>query len=130
MLPFVFSENGKDIWGLAHWHNQQERCKPCRVKLDYIVRTETHDHDAEYIIKEKLRGRGLQSRTKAWRDKVKGEFPYFGRELTEYQEVPDDVFNKVALKYKTDFELFGYSYERSQNGSVITKCDIQGSSCC
>ena len=67
------------------------------------MRTETHDHDAEYIIKEKLRGRGLQSRTKAWRDKVKGEFPYFGRELTEYQEVPAAVFNKVALKYKTDF---------------------------
>ena len=58
--------------------------------------------------------------------------PYYGRELREYMEIPDDIFDDVSSLYRRDFEMYGYGYDR-ENGNVVTRCvlkDEDGGDCC
>ena len=52
-----------------------------------------------------------------------GQLPHYGRELREFMDLPDDLFDAVCNMYRHDFEMYGYGYKR-QKGSVITRCEV------
>ena len=131
-----FRDGGQDIYSKedgGHWHNLLIRSQPCKVNYDYIVRTETNQLDAPFIVNHKLRGRGLNLKTKSRREQVAGEYSNFGRRISEYSSIPDDLFYKIIDRYKNDFLVYGYNFTRLADGSVLTECNCDengGKTCC
>ena len=135
LFAFFCSNGGQDIFGTdgGHWHNLLERCQPCLINYDYVVRTETMRHDAPYIVNHKMIGRGLQLKTKARRKAVSGERSDFGRIIQEYRQIPEDLFQKIAKRYEHDMYVYGYNYTVLPDGQIVTECSsgqYAGNCCC
>ena len=78
-------------------------------------------------------GRGLDMKTNLWRKQVKGTYPYFGRLLSEYKNIPEQLFKNITEHYKRDFEVYGYGFKWNVDGSVLTECNAaenNGDKCC
>ena len=117
------------------------------IDYDYIVKTETFDEDALYLIQNKLAGRGSAIKANSWRRAgLKGNYlrgpglkanslnglvklPRFGIELPEYKSIPIFMMKKIADMYEKDFDLFGYEH-MTQNGTVYTNCMNAEDGCC
>ena len=128
-------DGGEDLYDKdgGHWHDLMVRCQPCTVDYDFILRTETQYMDAPYIVNHKMKSRGLQMKTKSWREEVNGTFPYFGRKLKEYESIPDDLFHDIVKHYEKDFEVYGYGFHRTGGGAIVTNCtaaENNGERCC
>jgi hypothetical protein len=128
MLQYI-KDGGRD----EHWRMQYfDKCQPCLISYDHIVRTETLDEDSAYIIVKQLAGRGLHTKRRQWR-KQSADRIYFERKLPEYGDIGGKLFAHIVKQYKDDMEWFGYNYWR-HNGSVLTNCNIisgsQNQHCC
>ena len=53
----------------------------------------------------------------------------FGRILKEYQDIPKDLLKNITESFASNFEMYGYSYQR-RNGIVLTKCEVSKGACC
>ena len=97
------------------------RCQPCTVDYDFLVQTETQAMDARHIVNHKMIGRGLDMKTNSWRKQLNGTYPFFGRLLSEYQNIPQQLFKNITEHYKRDFEVYGYGFKQNADGSVLTQ---------
>ena len=106
-----------------------ERCLPCAVKFDDIVRLETFNGDASKVVQH-LEGRGVDTH-------VNKKYSEQENNLISYQKknielVSDEQLEKFMLQYKRDFMMFGYGFHK-ENGLLKTECSIKinsTSSCC
>ena len=109
-----------------HWAGPYHlNCAPCTVKYDYIVKLETQDTDGEYIIKEKLKGRGLGTKVHQKREKSSSMLGA-GRQLGVYNRLPPKQVKFLHNRLQPDLEMFGYSFDES---SAVAKCGYADRCC-
>ena len=111
-----------------HWY-ALDRCLPCTVHFDHIVRLDTFNVDALEVIGH-LEGRGIDTHIN--KKELSPDWDQFGVVLESFANVSDAHLQTLVQKYRRDFQMFGYNFTR-QNGILKTLCSIQinsTSSCC
>ncbi|KAK3879254.1 hypothetical protein Pcinc_016165 [Petrolisthes cinctipes] len=107
-VEFVLSEEEKGNDHNEHWAPYYRFCTPCQFPFDYILHFETLTEDETFLL-EKVPG---------LKDVLTSE--RFHSSHTDYSSVTPQYFAQlprpllVALYtlYRTDFEIFGYSFDR------------------
>ena len=108
-----------------HFQNFQKACFPCIVKFDYIAKFETQDVDAQYIINEKLSGRGASDLLKAHSNRAGASM---FTNLPEYNNITAKELEDMKDALRWDMNMFGYSIEY-HNGSFHGKCGLKDECC-
>jgi hypothetical protein len=122
-----------------HWNPIFGMCLPCHVQYDRILKTETLDHDSQYVILNYLgpyfRGAGTKGNAVGGGFKPASQTKS-GRLIEVYQNTSLADLSYMDQWYKEDLDYFGYSWQVKQkdNGTcqVYSSC-ISGSlhrSCC
>ena len=113
-----------------------KQCHPCLIQYDYFFKLETGDSDQRFLV-EKVFGEtgrnesrdiihynaGDHNSEDRWRN---NNFQYH---IADYDDLSDDVMNRLDVIYRTDLDLFGY--KKTNKSSV--DCSIQradGTTCC
>ena len=125
LMKFI-RDGGQD----GHWEGPYEKlCQPCSIDYDYIVKLETHDQDASYIVNKKLSGRGISTKGNSRRDPAKS----FTETLPEYNTLDPQLFQVTVDHYHRDLEQFGYEFVQ-EKGTVKASCGQKshrlGNRCC
>lgn len=116
--------------GDQHWGTYQRTCSPCSVDWDAILRTETNDEDAHFILERLPRyGKGvpfIHSHAKNYDYLFQAD-----KDLSEYfSRVSPEAMEYIWKQYGTDMRLFGYEWDQE---NFIAKCRIpteRGDDCC
>ena len=117
----------------GHWHTLMSRCKPCVINYDHVVRVETFQEDAAYIVKHKMRGRYLHFKDNVYRNPT-AVASNFKMIIDEYKQIPEELLHKlVTTRYRQDLYVYGYNFTRMEGGKVLTECTSgynNGQECC
>ena len=131
----IFSDGGTDVMRAedgGHWHTLMSRCKPCVINYDHVVRLETFQEDAAYIVNHKMRARGLKYKVNVHQNAVPNA--NFEMIIDEYKQIPDELLQKlVTTRYKQDLYVYGYNFTRMEGGEVLAQCSAaynNGQECC
>ena len=112
-----------------HWNAPyHDLCNSCAIQYDYIVKLETHTEDADYIVMQQLKGRGINARKNSHR--ISKDSLSTGRELKLFRKLSTEQIDFLIKRHKDDFAMFGYEYDRISN---IAKCKhkhLDGRLCC
>ncbi|XP_074628889.1 carbohydrate sulfotransferase 11-like [Acropora palmata] len=88
-----------------HWNHYIDQCNPCLIKYDFIGRYEYLAEDGNYMLR------------KAGEDRIRfpKEKPFDTREelLSYYSQIPLDWILDLGRIYRSNFEMFGYSFPGS-----------------
>ena len=102
----------------AHWDGPYHlKCHPCIINYDYIVKLETQDRDAQYIIDKKLRGRGYSTRLNAFGST--SDMLGNGKLLNIFKNLPNEQMKFLHKRLDVDLEMFGYTFDEY---SAVGKC--------
>ncbi len=122
-----------------HWRPVYDLCQPCHVRYDRILKTETLDHDNEYVILNHLppyyRGLGTRGNIVAGGSQAASLSPH-GRLLDRFDNATLQDLSFLEDYYKDDLKYFGYSwnYRKDKNSMyhVHSSCvsGADGSMCC
>ena len=134
----IFSEGGTDVMRPddgGHWHTLMSRCKPCVINYDHVVRVETFQEDAAYIVNHKMRARGLDHKTNVHQNAVpRANASNFEMIIDEYKQIPEELLQKlVTTRYRQDLYVYGYNFTRMEGGEVLAECTSgynNGQECC
>ena len=104
-----------------------DRCGPCSVKYDAIIKMESFNADSEFIIKTRnltpISGQNLHQRSTVDRyedvnddyekvlENIKDKNDKFEIYKYFYSQISEDHIRKLKLLYENDFSLFGYSFD-------------------
>ena len=107
----------------------EEKCHACLINYNYIVKLETQDVDSTFIIKKKLKERGIGTslNTKRQSGSVIGRD---GRKLLDFfQDLSYRQYWNITEKYRYDFGMYGYTMD---DNFFTAKCagKIKGRVCC
>ncbi|XP_019625445.1 PREDICTED: carbohydrate sulfotransferase 10-like [Branchiostoma belcheri] len=108
-IPFLAfvraATDNKKKWENRHWIPVSDACSPCKVPYDFIAHTETLADDLRLF----LRKVGVTNRDHILpRTKQRAA----AENLPNiYGFIPMEDVKRVIRKFKSDFEMFGYSYE-------------------
>jgi hypothetical protein len=109
----------------------EDKCHTCLFHYDYIVKLETNARDAAFIIRERLRGRGLDVQTDINPSRSKEPNTWQkGRDLTpHFRNVTASQLQQLQKRHESDFGLFGYEFDPL---SFSAKCKGAGKNgvCC
>lgn len=86
-----------------HWRSFWKFCKPCSIRYDFIVKSETSEQDAREVFKH-LRINDKIHLPKRYKNSLSPS--------KYYENIPDDLLQQIYEKYRMDFELFGYSLDK------------------
>ena len=82
-----------------HWNEQYKLCRPCNIKYDYILKTETMAEDAMEVI------------TRAFNSSL----PFIRQNTTNKTSVqvssPASLKTKLLKRYKHDLDMFGFEWK-------------------
>jgi hypothetical protein len=109
----------------GHWAGYGNRCFPCQLDYQYVMRTESMERDLGFIIDKKLAGKGHRVKENHYRPATRSR-----RYLAEYANVPTRLVDEIERKYRSDMALFGYNVVTHRNGSVTADCEVPGAQCC
>ena len=131
-LVHWIQDGGEDEHWQAPYHHM---CHPCIIQYDRIVKLETQNTDAQFIIKEKLDGRGEDTRRNkrdfTKENNSKGEENAFLRENGKYLDIynncTDDQMLFLRKRFQSDLEMFGYSFDEN---NLVAKCGYDKTGCC
>merc|ERR1711915_797836 len=103
-LEFILSTDLFGVGFSSHWVPYWRACTPCHSQYDVIAKLETGEDDLAYI----WRKSGIASEVPMpWENK--SEVGEKKRELTDFfSSVPRSLLLRVFLRYRIDFEMFGY----------------------
>ena len=121
----------------GHWNTIWDRCDPCRIKYDYILRTETLADDFVKlgdVLKKRLADRGLKitnlTLPHITRAELKSLDPRMKiqRLASEYGNVSRETMAGLRYVYHEDMAMFGYTWYDGEGGA----CSIpnNGHPCC
>ena len=116
-----------------HWTTIDSICQPCRIKYDFIIKTETMKEDNAFIIDQHFAPfkRGLET----FRNKKSSESgetminTKHGKLLPAYSNITQEDILLIAEKFRADLHHFGYSFHldnTSGNHVLYTSCVSQG----
>ena len=94
------------------------------------MKTETNDADSDYIIHEKLQGRGKSTVHNGHRATGSVLLSEGGRDLSRYfGNLTESQYDSIYEKHSSDFEMFGYTI---RNDGYVAKCEGKenGKLCC
>ena len=98
------------------------------LNYDYVVKLETQDRDADYIVNNKLQGRGLGFNVNSRRGSSNVLLAE-GRYLHNYiSNLSVLQYDQLLDKYKADFDMYGYTMDKS-----VARCrgtGLDGAVCC
>ena len=110
-------------------------CNHCDINYDLIIKLETGNQDQRYLLDTKINpsfNKTLQINPALHHiNAANNTQQEFTRVWTQFQSVNRDHFEKLIAMYRTDLDLFGYSYSWRDDG-LETKCeiDVEGEFCC
>ena len=114
-----------------HWNGPYEdKCHACLISYDYIVKLETQKQDADYIIQNRLRGRGRNAHFNKRRDSGNNLLTKEGRDLSSYfHQISDYQYQKLWARYDRDFYMYGYKMD---NATFSASCSssVSNDTCC
>ena len=102
-----------------HWTPAYEFCNPCQVNLTHIVKLETFDRDASWIIqKANLTSFMPQTKKSESQDKLKKNAAKDGQNTSSIvhaylQNLPPEILDDLNDIYEIDFDIFGYQLIKS-----------------
>ena len=106
----------------AHWRGPyHDLCHPCTIQYDYIVKLETQNDDANYIVGQKLKGRGLDLHRVSNRGRPTTAQ---GRHLEFFQNLTESQIDFLLQRNRDDFIMFDYGFDRD---TYTAKCKNE---CC
>jgi len=85
-----------------HWRSFWRFCKPCDIRYDFIVKTESSESDAREIFRQLGIHQKIQL-PKRYKNSLTAS-DYFN-------DIPRDLLLAIYDKYRMDFELFGYDID-------------------
>ena len=111
-----------------HWTPVSLLCIPCEIQYDYIAKLETSHVDYEYIF-SKLKD--VASSKKALPKSVTTYRGWTGINNVKkyYQQIPLTHVSTLVDKYKLDFYLFGYTWNKTLQ-SYGCRVSEDGKECC
>ena len=88
-----------------HWNHYIDQCNPCLIKYDFVGRYEYLAEDGNYML-----GKAGEDRIRFPKEK-----PFDTREelLSYYSQIPLDWILDLGRIYRSNFEMFGYSFPGS-----------------
>lgn len=102
-VNFLTSDPNFERFNDGHWKSFDRLCKPCASRYDVIVKMETIDDDMRYL------QRKLHVTTPYevfFRSSLRKKYDA----CEAYASLPPHLITKLYQRYKTDFQLFGYSW--------------------
>ena len=94
-----------------HWATIYNRCAPCQVRYDFILKLHTINHDKELIlplfnVTDLPSNNAMTSHTE---NVFNVTIPDI---MTAYRNVKLDIIQEIKTIYKRDLELFGYGFDK------------------
>jgi hypothetical protein len=113
-----------------HFNGPYEvKCQACLLQYDYVVKLETHEQDARFIVHHKLKGRGLDLSAQianARRQSGSVLLTSGGRDLRQYfSNLTARQYRKMYRRHAPDLDMYGYTMD---NDTFVAKCGLDG--CC
>ena len=95
----------------SHWRQMHQVCQPCYIQYDYMVRVETLAQDSKHILKK------LNLTEESFPQLNSHRHPThpnraLDKALPDFGSVSDHVMDTMERLYKTDMDLFGYTWDR------------------
>ncbi|OWF34695.1 carbohydrate sulfotransferase 11-like [Mizuhopecten yessoensis] len=113
-VKFLTDEDTKHL--NDHWELYARLCRPCLINYDFVGKYETIKRDADFILKDigappevrfPLRSEKYST------EKTINTFDNF------YSQIPADYIQKLYNRYRSDFDIFGYSLSDNLNVTSI-----------
>jgi hypothetical protein len=95
------------------------------VRYDRIVKLETQASDAAYVIKLRMRGRGLGTARNS-NDHEKSTLLGAGKRLRRFETLSDSQMGFLRRRLKPDLDMFGYSFDEDE---MVAKCGYDDGCC-
>ena len=110
-----------------HWNFIHEVCHPCAHDWGAILRVETMDNDGRLLAK--LVNSTHSQVPVRHSHENKSNYLEFGKTLSQFADVPEEVIDYFLEFYRTDMQMFGYRWDRATNTAY---CAIETSNglCC
>ena len=109
-----------------HWRGPYYKtCHPCLIHYDRIVKLETQDSDSSYIIRNKMRGRGLGTSRNSY-DRQKNALLSSGKYLKDFTNCTRSQMEFLKWRLDVDLEMFGYSFDEN---TMVAKCGFKDGCC-
>lgn len=106
-----------------HWDSIIHICHPCMVKYDYIMKTETMQEDAPYILsllssnlKKPLQLEKIHSHRNALFEDPEKPHDY-SKPLPELLNITNERMQNFVKNYQNDMDMFGYKF-REQDAEI------------
>ena len=108
-----------------YWDSYMSMCDPCLFNYDHVMRLETMDEDMEPLIDRLHMKKHIQVKRNTSMGDVKDQL---GHVSELFRQVPDNIMKGIMNRYRLDFELFGYTWDKQRGAgcAVVTKDNI----CC
>ena len=92
-------------------------CYPCMLEYDYIGKVETFSHDINFLIDKQFPpGRGKMVHQNQHQSTYDIEtYGGYHKMLPLFDNVSDTLRAFVITKYKLDFQMFGYKWQRKDH---------------
>ena len=116
-----------------HWRSYTTDCNPCALNFDYILRVETMEHDAPYILsimnqaKDFLHSHKSNVRRQATNVSENIVSPKY---LELFESIDLDHTKWLQRKYKLDFEQYGYFFNYNKKLATCQVTLPSGEVCC
>ena len=113
-----------------HWSAPYHKlCHPCAIQYDYIVKLETQTEDAEFIVNQKLQGRGVHGKRNSSPHKNIGTLSQ-GRTLEFFQNLTSSQIQYLRKRHHADFDMFGYKFDENISNAKCLSVTDDGTLCC
>ena len=110
----------EDGYWNSHWQGPYHlNCHPCHINYDYIIKLETYDDDAAFVIHNRLQGKGLNVTLKSDRIGTVHEGRGDGRYLSSYRNITQSQMDFLFHRLNVDLRMFGYEFARK---TLKAKC--------
>ena len=107
-----------------------KKCDPCFAKYDYIVKLESHERDAAYVIQNKLKGRGLgtsKNVQSGYKSALNPLLLESGKHIGIFSNLTQEQKLYMHDRLKPDLDMFGYEFDET---NLQAKCVYKDKECC
>ena len=124
-----------------HWKPYGERCNPCYLDYQYLIRIESMIPDSIPVLKRldisdtdvldyHRQVHNEQSTKHRIQQSTKTMTKIQPRYLKEFETIPKNLIQQLYQRYQEDFLLFGYQFDYKNKMTVCRTETVSGDICC
>ena len=124
-----------------HWKPYGERCNPCYLEYQHLIRIESMIPDSIPVLKrldisdtevldDHRHVHNEQSTKHRNQQSTKTITKIQPKYLKEFETIPKDLVQQLFQRYKEDFLLFGYQFDYRNKMAVCRIETVSGDICC